>query len=44
MKRLRSRKNAYLANRISELDDADFDTLARAADILELLVETEARS
>ena len=44
MKRLRSRKNAYLANRISELDDADFDTLARAADILERLVESEARS
>jgi DNA-binding MarR family transcriptional regulator len=44
MKRLRSRKNAYLANRISELDDADFDTLARAADILERLVENEARS
>jgi DNA-binding MarR family transcriptional regulator len=44
MKRLRSRKNAYLANRISELDDADFDTLARAADILERLIDSEARS
>jgi DNA-binding MarR family transcriptional regulator len=41
MKRLRTRKNAYLANRISGLDDAELETLGRAADILDRMLAEE---
>jgi DNA-binding MarR family transcriptional regulator len=41
MKRLRTRKNAYLANRIADLDESELETLDRAAEILERLLETE---
>jgi DNA-binding MarR family transcriptional regulator len=44
MKRLRTRKNAYLANRISGLDDSELETLGRAAEILERLLENEDRT
>ena len=41
MKRLRSRKNAYLARRLRELDREEVATLDRAAEILERLLEGE---
>ena len=44
MKRLRTRKNAYLANRFADLDESELDTLDRAAEILERLLETEDRA
>ena len=43
MKKLRTRKNAYLARRLRELDEADLATLDRAAEILEDLLEGERR-
>jgi DNA-binding MarR family transcriptional regulator len=43
MNKLRTRKNAYLARRIRDLDEADLATLDRAADILEDLLEGERR-
>lgn len=39
LRRLRSRKNAYLARRMRELPPADVETLERAATILEELPE-----
>jgi DNA-binding MarR family transcriptional regulator len=36
---VRSRKDAYLAQRLSELDDEEREALARAADVLEHLLE-----
>jgi len=36
---VRSRKDAYLARRLSELDDEERAALARAADVLEHLLE-----
>jgi DNA-binding MarR family transcriptional regulator len=42
LKRLRSRKNAYLAKRLRALDEEDRDTLARATAILERLLEEGA--
>jgi DNA-binding MarR family transcriptional regulator len=41
MKRLRTRKNAYLSSRISKLEPSEVDTLERAAEILERLLEDE---
>jgi DNA-binding MarR family transcriptional regulator len=41
LKRMRTRKNAYLARRISKLDADDVATLERAAEIIELLLEEE---
>src|SRR4051812_13437526 len=41
LKRLRSRKNAYLARRMRDLDPEDVATLARASEILERLLEDE---
>ena len=41
LKRLRSRKNAYLARRMRELPDDDVATLERAAEILERVLEEE---
>jgi DNA-binding MarR family transcriptional regulator len=39
--RLRKRKNAYLAKRLSDLDSEDLATLERAAEILEGVLERE---
>jgi DNA-binding MarR family transcriptional regulator len=39
LRRLRSRKNAYLARRMRGLPDRDVETLERAAEILEALLE-----
>jgi DNA-binding MarR family transcriptional regulator len=39
LRRLRSRKNAYLARRMRELPGEDVETLERAAEILEALLE-----
>ena len=41
LRRLRGRKNAYLARRMRDLPEADVDTLTRAAAILERLLEQE---
>jgi DNA-binding MarR family transcriptional regulator len=41
LKRLRSRKNAYLAKRMRDLDPDDVATLERAAAILERLLDEE---
>ena len=41
LKRLRERKTAYLATRLRELPDEDVEALARAADVLERLLEEE---
>jgi DNA-binding MarR family transcriptional regulator len=43
MKKLRSRKNAYLARRLRGLDSDDLATLDRAAALLEDLLEGERR-
>ncbi len=43
LRRLRSRKTAYLARRMRELPDADVATLERAAVVLERLLEDERR-
>ena len=43
MKKLRTRKNAYLARRLRDLSDDDLATLDRAAAILEDLLEGERR-
>jgi DNA-binding MarR family transcriptional regulator len=41
LRRLRGRKNAYLARRMRELPVADLATLERAAEILEGMLESE---
>lgn len=41
LRRLRGRKNAYLARRMRDLPDADVATLTRAATILERILEDE---
>jgi DNA-binding MarR family transcriptional regulator len=41
LRRLRKRKNAYLARRMRELSDEEVETLARAAEILERMREGE---
>jgi DNA-binding MarR family transcriptional regulator len=41
LRRLRGRKNAYLARRMKNLADADVATLERAAEILEGMLEGE---
>ena len=43
LKKLRSRKNAYLAQRLRELPDDDVKTLERAAEVLERLLDDERR-
>jgi DNA-binding MarR family transcriptional regulator len=43
MKKLRTRKNAYLARRFRKLDAEELATLDRAAEILEGLLEDERR-
>jgi DNA-binding MarR family transcriptional regulator len=42
LRRLRSRKNAYLARRMRDLRDEDVETLERAAEILERILEDRA--
>ena len=42
LKRLRSRKNAYLAQRMRKLPDEDVIALERAAEILERVLEEDA--
>lgn len=44
LRRLRGRKNAYLARRMRELSDEDVQTLERAAEILERVLEEPGRS
>src|SRR5690242_8534982 len=39
LKRGRSRKNAYLARRMRDLDPDELETLARAAELIEFLLE-----
>lgn len=39
LRRLRGRKNAYLARRMRSLSEADLETLGRAAEILEHILE-----
>jgi DNA-binding MarR family transcriptional regulator len=41
--RLRGRKNAYLARRLRKLDTDDLAVLERAADLLEQMLERDAR-
>jgi DNA-binding MarR family transcriptional regulator len=43
LKKLRSRKNAYLARRLRGLPDEDIQALERAAEILESLLDGERR-
>lgn len=43
LKKLRSRKTAYLARRLRELPDEDVAALERAADVLEQLLDGERR-
>jgi|SRR5687767_700164 DNA-binding MarR family transcriptional regulator len=42
LKRLRGRKNAYLAKRMRDLDPEDVATLERASEILERLLDEES--
>lgn len=44
LRRLRRRKNAYLARRMRDLSDEDVETLERAAEILERMREGERLS
>jgi mRNA-degrading endonuclease toxin of MazEF toxin-antitoxin module len=39
VKKLRSRKNAYLSKRLRRLDDDELETLERATAILERILE-----
>jgi DNA-binding MarR family transcriptional regulator len=43
LKKLRSRKNAYLARRLRELPEDDVAALERAAEVLERLLDGERR-
>lgn len=43
LKKLRSRKTAYLAQRLRELPDDDVKALERAAEVLERLLDGERR-
>ena len=43
LKRLRKRKNAYLAQRMSDLDPDEVATLERASEILERLLDSDPR-
>lgn len=43
LRRLRTRKNAYLAKRLRDLDPDQVETLERAAEILERLLDDERR-
>jgi len=43
LRRLRGRKNAYLARRLRELDEREVAALEQAAEVLERLLESERR-
>jgi DNA-binding MarR family transcriptional regulator len=43
LRRIRTRKNAYLARRLSKLDPDDLAALERAADVLEHILEDDRR-
>jgi DNA-binding MarR family transcriptional regulator len=43
LRRIRTRKNAYLARRLSKLDPDDLRALERAADVLERILEDDRR-
>ena len=43
LRRIRTRKNAYLARRLSKLDPDDLGALERAADVLESILEDDRR-
>jgi DNA-binding MarR family transcriptional regulator len=43
LRRTRTRKDAYLARRLGELDAADVEALRRAAEVLERMLEAERR-
>lgn len=43
LRRIRTRKNAYLARRLSKLDPDDLRALERAADVLEAILEDDRR-
>jgi DNA-binding MarR family transcriptional regulator len=43
LRRLRGRKNVYLARRLKGLEQDELHTLERAADILERLLEDDPR-
>ena len=43
LRRIRTRKNAYLARRLQRLDPDDLGALERAADVLERLLEDDRR-
>ena len=43
LRRVRRRKNAYLARRLHELDGAELDALERAAEVLEHLLADDSR-
>ena len=43
LEQVRSRKNAYLADRMSDLDAEDRAALERAADVLERMLEGRPR-
>ena len=43
LRRLRTRKNAYLARRLRELEPDEVETLERAAEILERMLDSERR-
>jgi DNA-binding MarR family transcriptional regulator len=43
LRRIRTRKNAYLARRLSKLDPGDLRALERAADVLEGILEDDRR-
>jgi DNA-binding MarR family transcriptional regulator len=44
LRRLRTRKNAYLARRLAVLDPDELEVLERAADILERILDDEGRA
>ena len=43
LRRLRKRKNAYLARRLRDMPAEDLAALERAADVLERMLEDERR-
>jgi hypothetical protein len=43
LRRIRTRKNAYLARRLSKLGPDDLAALERSADVLEHILEDERR-
>ena len=44
LRRVRSRKTAYLALRLAKLSDEELETLERSAEILERMLDDERRA